>query len=228
MVACAVEAPRTASVLDTTRAARAMREAHCAVVITLGGDGTNRAFVKGWPDAPLLPISTGTNNVFPRFVEATVAGAAAGLIATGAVALAECAARSKIIRIDIDDEEADIALIDAVLTEERFIGAKALLESDALRIAFLTRADPAAVGMTAIGGLVLPTSDEAAEGVLLQLGGSATRVVRAPIAPGLYQRIHIGAVRRIAQGETIEVAGPGVLASMASASEPSPKASARA
>ena len=69
----------TASTLDTIRGARALAAANCVVVLTLGGDGTNRAFALGWRDAPLLPISTGTNNVFPRFVEATVAGAAAGL-----------------------------------------------------------------------------------------------------------------------------------------------------
>ena len=65
--------------LDTISAARAMQAAGCDVVITLGGDGTNRAFCLGWPDAPLIPISTGTNNVFPNLYEATIAGAAAGL-----------------------------------------------------------------------------------------------------------------------------------------------------
>ena len=64
--------------LDTISAARALRDKGCDVVITLGGDGTNRAFALGWRDAPLIPISTGTNNVFPVLCEATVAGAAAG------------------------------------------------------------------------------------------------------------------------------------------------------
>ena len=53
----------TRGALDTTRAACALRGA--TVVITLGGDGTNRAFAKGWLDAPLVPLSTGTNNAFP-------------------------------------------------------------------------------------------------------------------------------------------------------------------
>ena len=60
-----VDATQMGSALDTISAARAMRDAGCDIVITLGGDGTNRAFCLGWPDAPLLPISTGTNNVFP-------------------------------------------------------------------------------------------------------------------------------------------------------------------
>lgn len=207
----AVDAPSTGSALDTTRAASAMRGMDCAVVITLGGDGTNRAFVKGWSDAPLIPISTGTNNVFPRLIEATIAGAAAGLVALGTVRLDECAQRAKIIRVEIDDEEDDLALIDAVLTADRFVGARALLESDVLRFAMLTRAEPAAVGITAIGGLLLPTPVNAPQGVALELG-SGDRTVRAPIAPGLYRPIRIKSARRIDLGECIEVRGPGVLA----------------
>ncbi len=151
--------PRARSI--PIRGARALAAAGCAAVLTLGGDGTNRAFALGWRDAPLLPISTGTNNVFPRFVEATVAGAAAGLIASGAVALRDVARAAKTIRVQIDGERDDLALIDAVLTTERFVGARALLEADLLRLALLTRADPAAVGITAIGGLIAPLSDAA-------------------------------------------------------------------
>ena len=35
-------------------------------IITMGGDGTNRMVAKGC-EVPLLPISTGTNNVFPKW-----------------------------------------------------------------------------------------------------------------------------------------------------------------
>ncbi len=79
----ALESPVTDSALDTTRAAGRMRELDVGCVITLGGDGTNRAFALGWRDAPLVAISTGTNNVFPQMVEGTIAGAAAGLVAVG-------------------------------------------------------------------------------------------------------------------------------------------------
>ena len=34
-------------------------------IITLGGDGTNRAVAKGCGDTPIIPVSSGTNNVFP-------------------------------------------------------------------------------------------------------------------------------------------------------------------
>ena len=144
--ATAVDSPRTGSALDTTRAATALRSAGCAVVITLGGDGTNRAFARGWQDAPLVPISTGTNNVFPMLIEATVAGAAAGLVATGQVPFRDVAQQSKCISIEIENEPDDLALIDAVVTNDRFVGSRALLDSKHLITAVLTRADPAAVG----------------------------------------------------------------------------------
>jgi hypothetical protein len=207
----ALDAPRSGSAHDTTYGAAACRDAGCAVVVTLGGDGTNRAFAKGWRDAPLLPISTGTNNVFPRMVEATVAGAAAGLVACGIVPLDACALRAKWIDVAIDDEEDDLALIDAVLSSERFVGARALLESDALRLAVLTRADAAAVGMTAIGGLLRPTPADGPEGLVVELGAGSLRL-RAPIAPGLYREVWVTSARRLSPDETIEVRGPGVLA----------------
>ena len=190
---------------DSRRRARS-QAAGCAVVLTLGGDGTNRAVALGWRDAPLLPISTGTNNVFPRFVEATVAGAAAGLIAT---ARSRCrrrhagedhsrADRRRTRRPGADRRGAD---------GERFVGARALLDAGSLRLALLTRADPAAVGITAIGGLIAPLVDAADQGLLLTLGhGHAA--VRAPIAPGLYATVRVADSRTIAFGEVVTVDRP--------------------
>ena len=218
VTARAVEAPRTGSVLDTTRGAISLSKAGCAAVITLGGDGTNRAFTLGWRDAPLMPISTGTNNVFPRLVEATVAGAAAGLIASGKIPLTDVALRAKTVTVQIDGEKDDLALIDVVVTAQRFIGARALLEADELRLAFLTRADPAAVGITAIGGLYMPLTEAEDTGLLLTLGpgkppkGRNAVAVHAPIAPGMYSTVRISDARRVPFGEVITVIGPCVLA----------------
>jgi hypothetical protein len=208
----AVEAPQTSSSLDTERAAASMQGAACAAVLILGGDGTSRAFVRGWRNAPLLPLSTGTNNVFPRFAEATVAGAAVGLLASGVVTLAEVAQTAKVIDVDIEDEDGDMALIDAVVTTERFIGAKALLEGDALRLAVLTRAEAAAVGMTSLGGLLQPMDETTDAGLVLTLGGKHGQTVRAPIAPGYYQDIVVADVREVPFAEPVRVTGPCVLA----------------
>ena len=211
IVAKPVDAPQTASTLDTVRGARALRDAGCAAVITLGGDGTNRAFARGWQDAPLLPVSTGTNNVFPRVVEATVAGAAAGAVASGRVALGEVARRAKRIAVEIDGEGDDLALIDAVLTSDRFVGSRALTDATRLRSALLTRADPAGIGITSIGGLLHPVSDAEDVALWLELGEGGEPVL-APIAPGHFQEVAVRSVRTALLGEAIELEGSGALA----------------
>ena len=85
--------------MDTARAALAMKERGIRVIITLGGDGTNRTIARAWPEAILVPMSTGTNNVFPSLVEPTVAGAAAGLVAKNLVDLNSVAPRSKMVHL---------------------------------------------------------------------------------------------------------------------------------
>ena len=206
-----LDTTRTRTALDTITAARALKDLGCAVVITLGGDGTNRAFALGWPDAPLIPLSTGTNNVFPRLAEATLAGAAAGLIASGQLALSEVAAQQKAVQVTVDGERPDLALIDAVLSRERFVGARALLEPKQLDTAVLTRAEPAAVGITAIGGLLHPLPPDAEGGLLLRFGPGGERL-RAPIAPGFYKTVEVAECRAVDTDEVVAAQGPGVLA----------------
>ena len=216
VVAEPVASTRSASALDTTHGAAALEGAHCAVAITLGGDGTSRAFVKGWRSAPMIAISTGTNNVFPSLVEATVAGAAAGLVARGAMPLDDVAHQVKVIHVEVEGEADDIALIDAVLTTERFVGARALLDSDLWQHALVTRAEPAAVGVSAVAGLLNPMCDRADQALCIDFGVSGRapsgRTLRAPIAPGLYQSVNVAGYRVIGLGDVTRFTGPGVLA----------------
>lgn len=200
----------TRGAVDTTRAACALRGA--TVVITLGGDGTNRAFAKGWLDAPLIPLSTGTNNAFPEMREATTAGAAAGVLASGVVPTEAVSGRSKVIHVEIQDEPRDIALIDAVLTKERFVGARALEDPARFVAAMLTRADPAGVGMTSVGGFVHPLSAREDAALKLEFESGSSRLVRAALAPGRFERIGLADVATIPLGEPMCLTGPGVLA----------------
>ena len=89
----------TGSAADTTEYARMIARRCSAAVVLLGGDGTMRAAAPGLGDTPMLALSTGTNNAFPIMMEATVAGMAVGLIATGRVhaptARAKVAARRR-------------------------------------------------------------------------------------------------------------------------------------
>lgn len=209
----AVEATQTASTLDTIRAAESLRAEGCGAVITLGGDGTNRAFALGWTDAPLVPVSTGTNNVFPTMVEATVAGSAAGLVASGQVPLERVARQVKAVHVEIEGERDDIALVDAVLAADRFVGSRAIWGGERLREAVVTRAEPSAVGITSIGGLLAPLTPDEDEAMHLRLGpGEGGVSLLAPIAPGLYEPIAVRSHTRLPLGEPVTVTGPGVLA----------------
>ncbi len=202
--------PGTGNVLETSRAATAMREADCGAVISLGGDGTNRAIVRAWRDVPLVPISVGTNNVFPLRVEGSAAGSAAGLVASGLLPLDAVSFPAKVVECVIDGE-ADLALIDAVLTDDWSIGTRAIWDQTRLIHALLTRADPAAVGIASIGGLLLPVSAEADCGVVLDFD-EGSKTVTAPIAPGLYEAVSFASFGPIPLGMEITWDGPGVLA----------------
>ena len=200
---------------DTVRAVRAMHEAGARALLVLGGDGTNRIVAKAWRDAPVMPMSTGTNNVFPVMQEATIAGAAAGVIASGAVALAEGASRAKLVHVEYADGERDLAVIDAVALADDSLGNLLPFEPVKLRRLVLARAEPAAVGMSPIGGLLQPCGAADDFGVEVQCAGSDTpgsKPVLAPVSPGLFRRAHTTGVRKLALGERVSIEGPCLLA----------------
>ena len=199
---------------DSERAVAAMRDRACDVLVVLGGDGTQRVVAKSDPGVPLVPLSTGTNNVFPVSVEATAAGIAAGLVASGRIQTDDVIRASKCIHVEIDGEPADLALIDAVLLVDDAVGNYMPFEPGRLRRLVLARAEPTAVGMSPIGGLLTPchASDDFGVEVACSAPGNGTRRLLAPISPGLFRTVHIESARRIELGEQVVVEGPGVLA----------------
>src|SRR5579884_980332 len=107
-----LDMPISGSADDSTRAARLMAAEVCCL-ISIGGDGTSRAIALGSRAVPVLPISTGTNNVFPSHVDGTIAGVAAAGLALGAVKPEEVCRRAKAIIVALDRQPDDLALIDA-------------------------------------------------------------------------------------------------------------------
>ncbi len=200
---------------DTTRAVQAMRDAGATALLIIGGDGTNRIVAQAWPEAPIVPMSTGTNNVFPVMQEATISGASAGLIASGAVALDEGARRAKLVHIEYSDGNRDLAVIDAVALADDPIGSLLPFDPEKLRCLILARAEPAAVGMSPIGGLVQPCGFDDDFGVEVRCTQPETpgsKSLLAAVSPGLYRRAHIAASRKLAFGERAVIEGPCVLA----------------
>jgi hypothetical protein len=211
--------PRLAnSAEDTEQATRAFLDAGCDTLVSLGGDGTNRALVRALgrraQAVTLVPLSTGTNNVFPVLTEPTVAGMAAALAAAGRLAGAPVRRRAKVIHVSGVGRYGlpvhDLGLIDAVLLERDHVGN--LLPFDPARIAriLLTRAEPDAIGMSPIGGLLQPVGAEADQGLLVRMG--AGRRFQAPLSPGLFRQVSVAEVRSVALGESVEFPGEGVLA----------------
>ena len=195
---------------DTISMATHMRHESVDALIVLGGDGTHRDVAKGWLDAPLVGISTGTNNVFPRHIDATLAGVAAGLIASGVVALADVTYQAKVAHLSFDDGTAeDLALVDLVLMHGNFTGSRAVWDPAQLQVVIACIAEPASVGLSAIAALLMPTDRRSPHGVHVVLGGPET--VRAPIAPGSFADVPYWTVDELDLGQTVTLHGPGVL-----------------
>lgn len=201
---------------DTTAAATLMSEAGVSVAVSLGGDGTNRAIVKGSRTLPLIPVSTGTNNVFPRMVEGTVVGLAAAAVATGLAPLEAVSQRAKLIEIEIESRPPDLALIDAVVLNGAFIGSRAVWEIDIVREAIMTRAAPDSIGFSAIGGMLQTVTPADDAGFHIRLarddGAPAQHQIRAAIAPGLVRAVAIASADRLDLGAIVRVDGPAMIA----------------
>jgi predicted polyphosphate/ATP-dependent NAD kinase len=197
---------------DSTEAAAHMIEVGVRTLVTLGGDGTNRAVAKASGRVPIMPISTGTNNAFPIMVEGTLAGLAAGLTATGAVPSAIGTESTK--RIELWDGQGlvEIALVDAVVYRSRFIGSRAVWNMDEVEAAVFARAKPTSIGLSAIGGFLMRTPLTVEEGLYIELGAGGMEVL-APVAPGVIRPVSVKAHRRLRLGESVSVdAGPAVIA----------------
>ncbi|MDP9365544.1 MAG: NAD(+)/NADH kinase [Chloroflexota bacterium] len=196
---------------DSFEAARRLADLGAGAIVTLGGDGTNRLVAKGCADVPLVPISTGTNNVFPRMVEGTLAGLAAGLVATGVVGgrARDDRAVRRLPRLDVlvDGEPRDAALIDVATIRPSPVGARALWDPRLLSEVVLSRVAAAEIGLASLGGLLFPHSCARPAGVhLVVVEGSGSRTLLAPLAPGLIRLVAIAAAALLPPGATVELA----------------------
>lgn len=206
-----LQRPLAHSAEDTRTAALLMWEAGCRVFVVLGGDGSSRIFAKTLPDAVLLPLSTGTNNVFPYRLEASVAGMAAGLFATGKLDARQDCLRCKQVHITAGGRR-DLALIDAVLLRDDYIGSHLPFDAAKIESLLLTRAEPAAIGVSPIGGYLLPCGHADDFAVQVDCAPGAGRRLSVPISPGLHTELGIAQVQKVPLGAPLALAGPGLLA----------------
>ncbi|HET8745912.1 MAG TPA: NAD(+)/NADH kinase [Ramlibacter sp.] len=210
----------SSTVEDTFAATRLLQRAGVAAIVVLGGDGTHRAVVRelvAGRDArnaplPIAGLSTGTNNAFPEMREPTITGLAAGLYATGRIAAAEALLPNKLIEVSVLDgarpPRRDIAIVDAVVTQDRTVGARALWKPQSLCAAYFAFAEPEAIGLSAIGGLLQPVGRREPGGLSVQLAPDARDALlhlNAPIAPGLVCPVAVASWQRMVAGEPLTV-----------------------
>lgn len=180
---------------DTRRAVALMCERGVAAIAVLGGDGTHRVVAGGCGQTPLLALSTGTNNAFPELREATAAGLALGLLATGRVPRDLALRRNKLLRVRYQGRE-EIALVDVCVARQPFLGARAIWQPGDLSRIFVTFAEPRSIGLTSIVAWSLPVSRGDPWGAQLRFGPGGGSVL-APIAPGLVERIDVAEAGRL-------------------------------
>ncbi|HET7055763.1 MAG TPA: NAD(+)/NADH kinase, partial [Thermomicrobiales bacterium] len=186
-----------------------MADAGVGAIITLGGDGTNRVVAKGCGEVPLVAVSTGTNNVFPRMVEGTLAGLAAGLAAFGVAD--EAIARRPRLDVVVNDELRDIALIDVVTSPQQWIGARAVWEPGHIREIMLSRIASGEIGICGIGGMIFPDAAGSSFGAHITVGAGPR--VMAPLAPGIIREVPIADAVKVLPGESVRLqSAPGTIA----------------
>ena len=81
-----------------------------------------------------------------------------------------------------------------MISTERFTGARALWKTESLAAIYLAFADPQAIGLSAVGGLLQPVGRRDPGGLAIQLSAEpSTRrlVLDAPIAPGMVRPVGI-------------------------------------
>jgi predicted polyphosphate/ATP-dependent NAD kinase len=207
----------TSTVDDTFAATRMLVDAGVAAIVVLGGDGTHRAVVRELlrcgSRIPIAGLSTGTNNAFPEMREPTITGMAAGLYAAGRLGEGDALAPQKLIEIAIHDdaagrEQRDIAIVDAVITSDRYIGARALWKPESLLAAYLAFADPQCIGLSAIGGLLEPVGRQQPGGLAVHMAHDAPHALlqlQAPIAPGMVRPVPIASWRRMVANEPLAI-----------------------
>jgi predicted polyphosphate/ATP-dependent NAD kinase len=199
-----VEMPIDGVAEDSIMATRLMNKQEVDCIITMGGDGTNRAVAHACDKTPIVPISTGTNNVFPFRIEGTTAGLAAGIVARNIVAPADFVTITKKLNIIKNGRVVDLALVDVVVVNQQFIGARAVWDVSLVREIIATQCHPSYVGMAAIGGGLCPVAADDDHGLYVRIGNSGLEV-NAVIAPGMIRKVGIEEYRLLKLNERVRL-----------------------
>jgi hypothetical protein len=195
---------------DTVEATRRMIEAGVGAIVVLGGDGTHRLVAAECGTTPLVGLSTGTNNAFPEAVEPTVAGMAAGLVASGHLDVDSVTTQAKSLIVRHRNRQ-ELGLVDVAILDSDRVGSGAVWDPEAISQLFLCFARADAIGLSAIGGHLQPIDRYEPIGLHVELHGHRPEgqrqsTVRAPIGPGLMADVNVASWRKLALDRPVAVA----------------------
>src|SRR5437016_4796899 len=148
-------------------------------------------------------------SVFPDRRGATVTGLAAGLVALGRVPAGIALRRQKLLRVatSTPGQPEEIALVDACVSSLSHVGARALWQPGTISELAVTFAEPDAIGLSSVAGLLHPVGRQEPQGLLLRLApprsAQARMTVAAPIAPGLIAEVGVAALEVLVPGRSI-------------------------
>ncbi len=205
----------TGTPADTSIATRRMLVEGVGAIVVLGGDGTHRLVALECGTTPLIAISTGTNNTFPRHLEPTVAGIAAGLVATGQLDIEAVAAPAKMLEVRSDDDHfpPERALVDVAILNTDRIGSGAVWEPGTIEELFLCFAPADAIGLSAIGGHLQPIGRDEPVGLAVRLapdaresGDTAIQRLCTPIGPGLTAEVNVASCSKLPIDQPVKTA----------------------
>lgn len=154
---------------DTIQAVEKMIELEISCLIVLGGDGTCRLVAKTDLEIPIIPVSTGTNNAYPKFWEGTTVGIAAAYISKNGNEQ-KLLKKDKRIDIYLNGTFADIALVDAIITNVPYVGSKVVSSIDEMKEIIVCRCSPEFIGFSSIVGTINICGDDDDYGYRLKIG----------------------------------------------------------
>ena len=159
----------------------------CDCVLVLGGDGTNRLVAKKIGKIPIIPLSTGTNNAFPIDIDPTIAGLASAyyILNKNNKKLLQ---QKPLLKVVIDKEIEEIALVDLAISKQNFVGSKAIWDPEVISGLFLTQSNLTSIGLSSIGQKISKIPKN--YGLKIQFGKRGKEIY-APIAPGLISNITV-------------------------------------
>ena len=110
----------------------------------------------------------------------------------------------KRIQVFVNGVYRDMALIDAVISDDEFAGAKAIWDPKKMKHIIVSRCHPASIGFSAVPGAYHIVEDSDPFGYAVALGEEGIPV-KAPIAAGILTPMFIKDKRQLALGEKYTV-----------------------